>query len=66
MSGHRHYGLGMASFLPKSHIKTDSVAAGPTLMEEDDRVCRLDICPLEIAIHIRADATEKNLSPRSL
>ena len=63
MSGHCDDGLGVSSFLPKSHIKTDSVAAGPTLMEEDDRVCRLDISPLEIAIHIWTYATEKNLAP---
>jgi len=63
MPGHRDHSLGMSSLLSKSHIKSDNVAAGPTLMEKDDRIRRLNKSPLEIAVYIRTDTAEEDLVP---
>src|SRR4030042_4606013 len=63
MPGHRYDGLGMSSLLSKSHIKINNVAACPTLMEEDDRIRRLDKSPLEIAVYIRTDTAREDLVP---
>ena len=66
MPGHRHDGLGMVFFLPKSHIELAPWRPVPSFMKEDDGACSLDLSPFVITIDFGLHPAEEDTPPLDL